>query len=67
MSQHRLSYENGVEDGFQRGWNEALDQCLYEIQLDCHHTKYVGCRPCVHDQMQRLLETLQLKSANADS
>ena len=32
---------------------------------DCHHTKYVGCRPCVHDAWAAGFEAAQREAQDA--
>lgn len=52
---HRLTFENGKETGYAHGVRDAVR----EIYADCHHTKYIGCLPCVHDQIAARVEALQ--------
>lgn len=36
-----------------------MDERIAAIYADCHHTKYVGCRPCPHDLAVREIEAAQ--------
>ena len=32
-------------------WDEAISQAIEQVYKDCHHTKYEGCQPCLHDEI----------------
>jgi len=41
-------------------WDEAIGKAIDEIYEDCHHTKYVGCRPCAHDVIAKRVRGLEI-------
>lgn len=30
---------------------DVLTEAIQAVYKDCGHTKYVGCRPCIHDEI----------------
>lgn len=41
-----------------RTYEQGLRDAMEVIYGDCHHTKYVGCQPCIHDKMAHAIESL---------
>ena len=37
---------------------EVIEEAVKTIRYQCGHTKYVGCRPCIHDQIATRVEKL---------
>lgn len=50
-------------EGRRRGWNEALDAAREAVIRTCHHTRYEGSPPCLHDTAAAAIATLRFDSS----
>jgi uncharacterized protein YcaQ len=41
-----------------RTYEQGLRDAVEAVYGDCHHTKYEGCRPCIHDEIAHAIEAL---------
>ena len=48
------SYVDDIRD-------EIIESAVKMIRENCGHTKYVGCRPCIHDQIAHRVEKLAFR------
>lgn len=48
-----------VQGYFDAEWDHALDEAVRQILFECGHTKYEGCRPCIHDEIAERVEKLR--------
>ena len=41
-----------------RTYEQGLRDAVEAVYGDCHHTKYEGCQPCIHDEIANAIEAL---------
>ena len=46
-------------DALSREYNTDKKDVIEAIYQECHHTKYVGCDPCIHDEMVSIIDSLE--------
>ena len=51
-------HECSDEASYNRGYSTDRKDVIEAIYKECHHTKYVGCDPCIHDEMVSVINSL---------
>jgi hypothetical protein len=46
---------------------DLLTEAIQAVYKDCHHTKYVGCRPCPHDEIAERLRGIKPRLLEDDT